>query len=163
GSRSPMPWNAAGPRSCPPPGWPGGTPSGCASSTPPAVRRMCGGLSNTSRRHRPLRTHHGPSVARRLPRRAAPADRPRRQAPQGTEVLETMPLLAGLPDSVIRAVRDRGSCVNVAAGEEIIHRWDADRFFYITLSGRYDVLIDDRVIRTLGPGEHFGELAARDW
>ena len=82
---------------------------------------------------------------------------------QGTDVLETMPLLAGLPDSVIRAVRDRGSCVNVAAGEQIIRRWDADRSFYITLSGRYDVLIDDRVIRTLGPGEHFGELAARDW
>jgi len=82
---------------------------------------------------------------------------------QGTDVLETMPLLAGLPDSVVQAVRDRGSCVNVAAGEEIIRRWDADRSFYITLSGRYDVLIEDRVIRTLGPGEHFGELAARDW
>jgi hypothetical protein len=82
---------------------------------------------------------------------------------QGTDVLETMPLLAGLPDSVIRAVRGRGSCVNVAAGEEIIRRWDADRSFYITLSGRYDVLIEDQVIRTLGPGEHFGELAARDW
>ena len=74
-----------------------------------------------------------------------------------------MPLFAGLPDSVIQAVRDRGACVDVAAGEEIIRRWDADRFFYITLSGRYDVLIDDRVIRTIGPGEHFGELAARDW
>jgi aromatic-L-amino-acid/L-tryptophan decarboxylase len=82
---------------------------------------------------------------------------------QRTGVLETMPLLAGLPDSVIQAVRDRGTSVDVAAGEEIIRRWDADRFFYITLSGRYDVLIDERVIRTLGPGEHFGELAARDW
>src|SRR5690242_1835881 len=82
---------------------------------------------------------------------------------QGTGVLDTMPLLAGLPDSVIQAVRDRGTCVDVAAGEEIIRRWDADRFFYITLSGRYDVLIDDRVIRTMRPGEHFGELAARDW
>jgi aromatic-L-amino-acid/L-tryptophan decarboxylase len=82
---------------------------------------------------------------------------------QDPGVLETMPLLAGLPDSVIQAVRDRGTCVDVAAGEEIIRRWDADRFFYITLSGRYDVLIDDRVIRTMRPGEHFGELAARDW
>ena len=86
-----------------------------------------------------------------------------RGSTQGTGVLDTMPLLAGLPDSVIQAVRDRGTCVDVAAGEEIIRRWDADRFFYITLSGRYDVLIDDRVIRTMGAGEHFGELAARDW
>ena len=82
---------------------------------------------------------------------------------QGTDVLETMPLLAGLPDSVVQAVRDRGTCVTVAAGEEVIRRWDADRFFFIVLSGSYDVFIEERVIRTLGPGEHFGELAARDW
>jgi hypothetical protein len=50
-----------------------------------------------------------------------------------------------------------------AAGEEVIRRWDADRFFYLALAGRYDVFIDTRLIRTLGPGDHFGELAARDW
>jgi hypothetical protein len=31
------------------------------------------------------------------------------------------------------------------------------------LAGRYDVFIDARPIRTAGPGDHFGELAARDW
>jgi aromatic-L-amino-acid/L-tryptophan decarboxylase len=82
---------------------------------------------------------------------------------RGTDVLHTMPLLADVPDSVIEAVRDRGTRVDVAAGEEVIRRWDADRHFYIALSGRYEVLIDDRLVRTLGPGEHFGELAARDW
>ena len=81
----------------------------------------------------------------------------------GSDMLDTMPLFAGLPDSVIQAVRDRGTCVTVAAGEEVIRRWDADRFFFIALSGSYDVVLDERVIRTLGPGEHFGELAARDW
>ncbi|MGH3197630.1 MAG: cyclic nucleotide-binding domain-containing protein, partial [Streptosporangiaceae bacterium] len=54
-------------------------------------------------------------------------------------------------------------CLDVAAGEEVIRRWDSDRSFYIILSGRYDVFIDARLIRTLGPGDHFGELAARDW
>ena len=42
-------------------------------------------------------------------------------------------------------------------------RWDADRSFYLIVSGRFDVFIDGRRIRTLGPGDHFGELAARDW
>ena len=35
--------------------------------------------------------------------------------------------------------------------------------FYIVLSGRYDAFIGDRLIRTVGPGDHFGELAGRDW
>jgi glutamate/tyrosine decarboxylase-like PLP-dependent enzyme len=77
--------------------------------------------------------------------------------------LRAAPLLAGLPAAATHAVRARGTCLDVAAGEEVIRRWDADRFFYIALAGRYDVFIDARLIRTLGPGDHFGELAARDW
>jgi CRP-like cAMP-binding protein len=57
----------------------------------------------------------------------------------------------------------RGVYLDVGAGEEVIRRWDADRFFYIVLTGRYDVFIDTRLIRSHGPGDHFGELAARDW
>jgi uridine kinase len=78
-------------------------------------------------------------------------------------MLHTSPLLASLPPSVLDAIRARGTYLDVAAGEEIIRRWDADRFFYIALAGRYHVFIDERLIRTLGPGDHFGELAARDW
>jgi len=81
----------------------------------------------------------------------------------GQDELHAAPLLAGLPAAARRAVRARGAFLDVSAGEEIIRRWDADRFFYIALAGRYDVLIDGRLIRTLGPGDHFGELAARDW
>jgi hypothetical protein len=82
---------------------------------------------------------------------------------QDAGLLQTMPLLAGVPDEVIQAVRARGTCLDVAAGEQVIRQWDADRYFYIALSGRYEVFIDDRPIRVLGPGDHFGELAARDW
>jgi hypothetical protein len=31
----------------------------------------------------------------------------------------------------------------------VIRRWDSDRFFYIVLSGRYDVFIDSRLIRAI--------------
>jgi glutamate/tyrosine decarboxylase-like PLP-dependent enzyme len=84
-------------------------------------------------------------------------------ADSGWDELRAAPLLAGVPAAARHAVRGRGVCLDVAAGEEIIRRWDADRFFYIALAGRYDVFIDTRFIRTLGPGDHFGELAARDW
>ncbi len=79
------------------------------------------------------------------------------------DVLRTMPLLSGVPDSTIRAVRARAARLDVAAGEQVVRRWASDRSFYIILSGRYDVFIDARPIRTLGPGDYFGELAARDW
>jgi CRP-like cAMP-binding protein len=79
------------------------------------------------------------------------------------DVLRRVPLLVGVPGSTIRAVRARAVCLDVAAGEEVVRRWDADRSFYIVLTGRYHVLIDTRLIRSAGPGDHFGELAARDW
>ena len=78
-------------------------------------------------------------------------------------VLGTVPLLAGVPASIIRGVHARGVWLNVAAGEEVVRRWSSGRLFYIILSGRYDVCIDGRLIRTMGSGDHFGELAARDW
>jgi hypothetical protein len=78
-------------------------------------------------------------------------------------VLRAAPLLAGLPDPVLAEVRARATTVDVAAGAEVIRRWDADRSFYLILAGRFEVAIDGRLIRTSGPGDHFGELAARDW
>ncbi len=78
-------------------------------------------------------------------------------------VLGTVPLLAGVPASISRGVHARGVWLDVAAGEEVVRRWASGRLFYIILSGRYDVFIDGRLIRTMGPGDHFGELAARDW
>jgi glutamate/tyrosine decarboxylase-like PLP-dependent enzyme len=78
-------------------------------------------------------------------------------------VLRAVPLLAGLPDPVLAEVRTRGVTVDVAAGAEVIRRWDADRSFYLILAGRFEVAIDGRLIRTSGTGDHFGELAARDW
>jgi aromatic-L-amino-acid/L-tryptophan decarboxylase len=78
-------------------------------------------------------------------------------------VLGTVPLLAGVPASIIRGVHARGVWLDVAAGDEVVRRWASGRLFYIILSGRYDVFIDGRLIRTMGPGDHFGELAARDW
>ena len=74
-----------------------------------------------------------------------------------------MPLLSRVPGRTIQAIRARAECLDIAAGDEVVRRWGSDRCFYIILSGRYHVFIDARPIRTLGPGDHFGELAARDW
>jgi glutamate/tyrosine decarboxylase-like PLP-dependent enzyme len=97
--------------------------------------------------------------------RPAAASAPRADVVTDPDIamLRTMPLLSGVPDSTIRAVRARAVRLDAAVGDEVVRRWDSDRSFYLVLSGRYNVSIDTRLIRDLGPGDYFGELAARDW
>jgi hypothetical protein len=84
-------------------------------------------------------------------------------APDSIAAPDAIPLLDGVAAETRQAIRARGAFVDVAAGDDVTRRWDSDRFFYLILAGRYDVFIGSRLIRTLGPGDHFGELAARDW
>ena len=83
--------------------------------------------------------------------------------PGDVTLLDGIALLDGVAAATRQAVGARGVPLDVAAGDDVTRRWDADRSFYLILTGRYDVFIDSRRIRTLGPGDHFGELAARDW
>ena len=72
-------------------------------------------------------------------------------------------LLAWVAGATLRTIRARAAWLDTTAGEEVTRRWDSDRSFYVVVSGRFDVFIDGRRIRAVGPGDHFGELAARDW
>jgi len=45
----------------------------------------------------------------------------------------------------------------------VVRRFESGRDFYVILAGRAEVLVDERVVRELGPGDFFGELAALDW
>ncbi len=49
------------------------------------------------------------------------------------------------------------------SGEAVVERWDAARDFYVIVEGDAEVFIDGQYIRHLGPGDHFGEVAALDW
>ena len=39
----------------------------------------------------------------------------------------------------------------------------SERDFYVIIDGTVDVFVGDEHVRSLGPGEFFGELAALDW
>ncbi len=60
-------------------------------------------------------------------------------------------------------VLDEGREVRVPAGETVVRRWAPDRDVYLVLAGHLAVDVDGREARRLGPGDFFGELAARDW
>jgi aromatic-L-amino-acid/L-tryptophan decarboxylase len=105
-----------------------------------------------------------PGAQRALGAQAAPAD-PRAGVLAALEddPLRASRLLAQVAGATLRTIRARAARLDTAAGEEVTRRWDSDRSFYLIVSGRFDVFIDGRRIRTVGPGDHFGELAARDW
>jgi CRP-like cAMP-binding protein len=45
----------------------------------------------------------------------------------------------------------------------VVEQWQISRDLYVILRGGVDVTADGRRLRTLGPGDFFGELAAIDW
>jgi aromatic-L-amino-acid/L-tryptophan decarboxylase len=51
----------------------------------------------------------------------------------------------------------------VTAGATVVTQGAHSREFYVVADGRLDVLVDGERVRTLGPGDFFGELAALDW
>jgi CRP-like cAMP-binding protein len=48
---------------------------------------------------------------------------------------------------------------SLTTGQVITHEGASGYSFFVILDGTADVRKDDRVIATLGPGDHFGEIA----
>ena len=53
----------------------------------------------------------------------------------------------------------QGSWRSVAPGEAVVTQGEAGDAFYAIESGHFDVITNDEVQGTLGPGDHFGEVA----
>jgi glutamate/tyrosine decarboxylase-like PLP-dependent enzyme len=79
------------------------------------------------------------------------------------ETIRHIPLFADLDDTVLSVVLKSAREQRAEAGEAIITRWEGTRHFYTILAGEAAVRDDEQTLRTLGLGEHFGELAALDW
>ena len=48
-------------------------------------------------------------------------------------------------------------------GDQVTERWSLARTFFLIVSGRLSVRVDDREVNTLEAGDHLGEIAAIDW
>jgi glutamate/tyrosine decarboxylase-like PLP-dependent enzyme len=79
------------------------------------------------------------------------------------DTVRQLPLFAALDDTALAVVLKSAREQRAEAGETIVTRWEGTRHFYTILTGEAVVRNDDETLRTLGPGEHFGELAALDW
>ncbi len=75
------------------------------------------------------------------------------------ELLESVSLFAPLGPVALEELAARVVEVRAGAGEEIVTQGEPGKRFYVVESGKVDVGVDGKQIRTEGPGAHFGEIA----
>jgi hypothetical protein len=74
-------------------------------------------------------------------------------------VLHGLPMFGLLPVPSIEHLAARLRHVAVSAGDTVFDQGSIGRQFYVIADGRADVVGDGAVVRTLGPGDCFGEIA----
>ena len=75
------------------------------------------------------------------------------------EQLKKVPLFEGVSDADLRRIAGGAKERRFDAGAPIVSAGEPGHGFYLIVDGRVDVKRGDRTIRTLGPGDYFGELA----
>jgi CRP/FNR family cyclic AMP-dependent transcriptional regulator len=75
------------------------------------------------------------------------------------EALRNVRFLAPLKDRAIRKLASDMSERKAAAGEDIVTQGSGAVAFFVILEGQASVLINGDERRSLGPGDHFGEIA----
>ena len=84
-------------------------------------------------------------------------------AETGVADLERLPIFRSLEPAELERLVQASELREAGGGETIVAQWEASKDFYVVLAGAVDVSVGSERIRQLGPGEFFGELAARDW
>lgn len=75
------------------------------------------------------------------------------------ERLRPLPLLAELTDAELARLAGWVEERRVAAGQRVTPEGGSGYAFFLILEGSADVLHEGALLRSLGPGDHFGELA----
>lgn len=84
------------------------------------------------------------------------------KSPDVVDALRAVPLFAGLDKRALHRVAERVKAVEHAAGKEIAAEGASGVAFHLVQTGSATVEVKGSVVRTLGPGDHFGELALID-
>jgi CRP-like cAMP-binding protein len=86
-------------------------------------------------------------------------DRRMRVRDADVELLQLVPMLRRLPEVTIEHLAAGLSRTELPAGGVVFEQGDDGRDFYVIERGRASVIGDGLPIRTLGPGDGFGEIA----
>ena len=75
------------------------------------------------------------------------------------EVLNRVGMFRPLPMPAIDCLAHHVRHAQVGAGDEVFHQGDDGDRYYVIRDGEADVIGDGRLVRTMGPGDGFGEIA----
>lgn len=78
------------------------------------------------------------------------------------DLLERVPLFAGISAAGIEELGAIADEVDVRAGTVLTHEGSREGFFFIIMSGSVRIERGGRTINTLGPGDFLGEIALLD-
>lgn len=78
---------------------------------------------------------------------------------QKLELLRRTPFLAGLSKRDLEEVGRLADEVDAKAGKVLMREGDPGREFFVVIDGAVRIERGGKVIRTMGPGEFFGEIA----
>ena len=78
------------------------------------------------------------------------------------QALAGVPLFEGLTKAQLRSVLEATVEVTFQAGQSIADEGMLAMDFYLILDGEAEVVTDGEHVASLGPGDHFGELAVID-
>ncbi len=75
------------------------------------------------------------------------------------EALRRVRFLEPLGDRALKRLASSMTERTALAGEDLVTQGEGAIAFFVILDGSAEVLVDGRHVRTLGPGDHFGEVA----
>ena len=75
------------------------------------------------------------------------------------QVLRGVDVFGPLPIPALDQLGPHVQHAHFTAGQEVLHQGERGDRFYVIEQGEVDVIGDDRLIRTMGPGDSFGEIA----
>ncbi len=79
--------------------------------------------------------------------------------PEGLALLRQVPLFAPLELKSLERIAQQLVRIEVPAGEVLIHEGDEGDRFYVIESGQMTATFEGAVLRQMGPGDPFGEIA----
>jgi CRP/FNR family transcriptional regulator, cyclic AMP receptor protein len=81
---------------------------------------------------------------------------------QADETLARIPLFSGIKPKELKKLGKRLTERSFREGEEITREGESGIGFFVIEDGNATVSVGGEIVRSLGPGEHFGEIALID-